>query len=171
MCIRISIPTHPRLRYYTAEKVNELEIYFQKTFSLSVFSPLFSKPIFNQIFLSHKHSPLDLFHYNNPFTLKELHFSINKSKGIHHQVQMIFTTILLLQYRPICLSSTISKTMQRMVIERLSYIIKERYLSNNQYGFHKQRSTNDCILILENTILETFSILKKSLFEHGGMES
>lgn len=84
---------------------------------------------------------------------------------------MIFTTILLLQYRPICLSSTISKTMQRMVIERLSYIIEKLYLPNNQYGFRKQRSTNDCILIFENAILETFSILKKLLFEHGGMES
>lgn len=61
-------------------------------------------------------------------------------------------------YRPICLSSTISKTMQRMVTDRLSWIIeKNGFLSNEQFGFRKQRSTTDCLAILETNILNSFA--------------
>lgn len=62
-------------------------------------------------------------------------------------------------FRPICLTSTVFKTMQRMVVERLSWIIEEKgFLTNNQYGFRKRRSTTDCLLILENAILKSFEL-------------
>lgn len=61
-------------------------------------------------------------------------------------------------FRPICLSSCLSKTMQRMVSSRLMWELENRkLLLNNQYGFRKNRSTMDCLIILEKKVLETFA--------------
>lgn len=61
-------------------------------------------------------------------------------------------------YRPICLSSCLSKTLQRMVSSRLMYELDRRnLLSKNQFGFRRNRSTNDCLILLEKQILETFA--------------
>lgn len=183
--------------------INELGTYFQSSFSTSLYPSNFLQPAFNSSLLLNVNSSLDKYSYNNPFTMLELHHSLNKSKGsspgpddVHyfmlkhlhsnHKLELLsfynyiwnsrtfpndwsssFLVPILKpnkdphipsSYRPICLSSTVSKTMQRMVVERLSWIVeKEGLLSNNQYGFRKQRSTNDCLLILENAITKAFS--------------
>jgi len=56
-------------------------------------------------------------------------------------------------YRPICLTSTIEKIMERLVTDRLSYHMeKEQLLTNVQCGFRKGRSTIDQIIKLQDEI-------------------
>ena len=48
-------------------------------------------------------------------------------------------------FRPISLTSCLSKTMERMVLNRLLYKV-EGLMSSNLYGFMKNRSTTDCVI-------------------------
>ena len=58
-----------------------------------------------------------------------------------------------LSYRPISLTSTLCKIMERMVNSRLLwYLETHNLLSNRQSGFRKGRSTKDHILNLESSI-------------------
>jgi len=56
-------------------------------------------------------------------------------------------------YRPISLTSTIGKILERLVTNRLSYFVeKNNLLTNVQTGFRKGRSTIDHLIRLQDTI-------------------
>jgi len=56
-------------------------------------------------------------------------------------------------YRPISLTSTIGKIMEKLVTNRLTYYVeKNKLLTNVQTGFRKGRSTTDHIIRLQDTI-------------------
>ena len=48
-------------------------------------------------------------------------------------------------YRPISLTSCICKLMERLILNRLLFVIGDQ-LSNNMYGFIKGKCTTDCVL-------------------------
>lgn len=54
-------------------------------------------------------------------------------------------TFLTGSYRPLTLLSVIGKTLERVCLSRMSANVEKR-LSNNQYGFRKGRSCEDCLL-------------------------
>uniref|UniRef100_A0A673MAK6 Uncharacterized LOC107721237 n=1 Tax=Sinocyclocheilus rhinocerous TaxID=307959 RepID=A0A673MAK6_9TELE len=56
-------------------------------------------------------------------------------------------------YRPIALTSNICKLMERMVTDRLTYLLEKRgILTKYQSGFRKGRGTMDPVVCLENEI-------------------
>ena len=56
-------------------------------------------------------------------------------------------------YRPIALTSCVCKLMERMVNDRLMWILEtRRILDDVQYGFRKNRSTSDVLVRLEAEI-------------------
>ena len=60
-------------------------------------------------------------------------------------------------YRPIALTSCVWKTMERMVLPRLTLALEEQnFLKNYQSGFKRLHSTIDCLVRLESAIQETF---------------
>lgn len=60
-------------------------------------------------------------------------------------------------YRPIALTSTICKVMEKMIVKRLNYILEKReILTTFQSGFRKNRSTNDALILFENEIRKAF---------------
>lgn len=62
-------------------------------------------------------------------------------------------------YRPISLTNHISKILERMAYKRLQWIIeKNTLLHSQQYGFRIQRSTLDCLTILDTDIKNAFAI-------------
>lgn len=103
----------------------------------------------------HKHKLLDL----HNFIWSSNTFSTDWSKSLLVPIlKPGKDPQLAMNYRPIRLSTTFSKTMQRMVVERLSWIIEEKgFLTNDQFGFRKQRSTNDSLLVFENAIINSFA--------------
>jgi exonuclease III len=62
----------------------------------------------------------------------------------------------LANYRPVTILPVLSKVFERMVYNRLyAYFSLHNLLSESQYGFRKQRSTQDAILsFLEHTLVE-----------------
>ena len=66
-------------------------------------------------------------------------------------------------YRPIALTSCMCKLMERMVNNRLMWILETNgIISPMQYGFRKNRSTSDVLVRLETEVRNTFA-LRKSL--------
>src|SRR5688572_21885651 len=58
-------------------------------------------------------------------------------------------------YRPISLTSTICKIMEKLITNRLQWFLeKNQILSKNQSGFRKNKSTIDQILKLQDSILK-----------------
>ena len=61
-----------------------------------------------------------------------------------------------LNYRPISLTSVISKTMERIICAELrTYLETNLLLSPNQFGFRPGRSTMDQLLMVYNTVSKT----------------
>ena len=61
-------------------------------------------------------------------------------------------------YRPISLTSHVSKIMEKIVLNRTNYYVeKNNILPHNQCGFRKNRSTTDHIVKLSNQIKHQFS--------------
>jgi Reverse transcriptase (RNA-dependent DNA polymerase) len=57
-------------------------------------------------------------------------------------------------YRPISLTNCLCKLLEKIINNRLVHVLESTKLFNNQqYGFRKQRSTEDVLLILEAEIL------------------
>ena len=60
-------------------------------------------------------------------------------------------------YRPISLTSTICKIMEKLITNRLQWFVeKNNLLSKNQSGFRKNKNTIDQILRLQDNILKKF---------------
>ena len=74
-------------------------------------------------------------------------------------------------YRPIALTSSACKTMERMINARLAWFLESNgLLSNIQCGFRQGRSTLDHLVHFETFILcLSFSTLKKHMTQHGNM--
>ena len=47
------------------------------------------------------------------------------------------------RYRPICLTSTMGKFMERIINNRLNWLLKTINISNKQAGFRIHRSTSE----------------------------
>jgi ribonuclease HI len=60
-------------------------------------------------------------------------------------------------YRPIALTSCVCKLLEKMANKRLTWFLeKNNFLSENQFGFRKNRSTSDCTITLESEIQKAF---------------
>ena len=67
-------------------------------------------------------------------------------------------------YRPIALTSCISKIYERMINARLVwYLESKNLLSNRQFGFRKNRSTMDPLLILSREIQNSFAVQNQTI--------
>lgn len=56
-------------------------------------------------------------------------------------------------YRPIALTSTLCKVMEKMIVRRLNYFLeKNEILSSAQSGFRRKRSTMDALILFENEV-------------------
>lgn len=61
-------------------------------------------------------------------------------------------------YRPISLTSNLSKLFERMAMRRLNFWIeKNKFLHNSQNGFRKHRSVTDNIVVLHRTGIEALN--------------
>ena len=61
-------------------------------------------------------------------------------------------------YRPISILSCLSKIFERILYGRLyKFLHKNSFFTNSQYGFLKNRSTEDAILELQNTIIDNIT--------------
>lgn len=67
-------------------------------------------------------------------------------------------------YRPISLINHMAKVMERMVYNRLAWILEtQQHLNSRQYGFRPNRSTLDCHTILDTDIKNAL-ITKQNLY-------
>ena len=67
-------------------------------------------------------------------------------------------------YRPVALTSCLGKLLERLVNTRLMWRLEtNNLLGDTQFGFRKQRSTNDALLILTNKIYEAFQRQKSTI--------
>lgn len=61
-------------------------------------------------------------------------------------------------YRPIALSSTLSKILEHLIKNRLEWIVESKgILSNSQFGFRKSKGTTDSLAVLTTDIRIAFS--------------
>ena len=61
-------------------------------------------------------------------------------------------------YRPISLTSCVSKVMEKILTNRLQWFLTHKnILSNNQSGFRQSRSANDNLVFFDHTIKTAFS--------------
>ena len=64
-------------------------------------------------------------------------------------------------YRPISLTCCLSKVLEKMINNRLTWVLESRnLLSNIQTGFRKNRSTTDQLVLLEQAIKNALAIRK-----------
>lgn len=71
---------------------------------------------------------------------------------------------LMNNYRPIALTSTISKILEKCIKVRLLHFLESNnILSKNQYGFRENRSTEDAIAVVTNFIISNFNKGNKPL--------
>ena len=67
-------------------------------------------------------------------------------------------------YRPIALTSCISKIYERMINTRLVwYLESKNLLSNRQFGFRKNRSTVDPLMILAREVQNAFAVQNQTI--------
>ena len=67
-------------------------------------------------------------------------------------------------YRPIALTSCLGKLLEGLVNSRLIWKLEtSNSLSNCQFGFRKQRSTNDALLYFTDKIYEGFQNQKSTI--------
>ena len=59
-----------------------------------------------------------------------------------------------ISYRPVMLTSTISKLLERMIVERILYVVD---LSDFQFGFRRQRSTSTALVTVLDHILRAWN--------------
>ena len=65
-------------------------------------------------------------------------------------------------YRPIVLTSNVCKVLEKIVNTRLvHYLELNNFISPQQYGFRRNRSTEDVLVILETAILDSFASHKQ----------
>ena len=61
-------------------------------------------------------------------------------------------------YRPICLTSNVCKVAERLVLNRMDWIIqKNKLIGENQAGFQKHRCTEDQIIRIQQKVLDGFN--------------
>ena len=67
-------------------------------------------------------------------------------------------------YRPIALTSCVSKIYERMINARLMWVLESKnLLSNRQFGFRKNRSTLDPLMILTREVQNAFAIQNQTV--------
>nr|CAI5849124.1 unnamed protein product [Callosobruchus analis] len=65
--------------------------------------------------------------------------------------------LIMSNYRPISLTCCLGKVMEKMVNERLSWVLEQgHFLTEHQSGFRKDKSTLDQLVYIENHIQEGF---------------
>ena len=64
-------------------------------------------------------------------------------------------------YRPICLTSNVCKLAERLVLNRMDWIIqKNKLIGEDQAGFQKHRCTEDQLIGIQQKVLDGFNSAK-----------
>ncbi len=74
-------------------------------------------------------------------------------------------------YRPIALTSNLCKLMEKIIVNRLNYVLESKgALASNQYGFRKGRSTLDALVKLETDVKKAIAVKEGLVAVYFDME-
>lgn len=99
------------------------------------------------------------------FKRESFHYSITSSQAIYRKNSLVIPIIKtssdktsMTSYRPIPLNSCISIVLDKIIANRLWWLLtKNKLLHNNQIGFKKGKSTYDSLLFLDHIITQTIT--------------
>lgn len=91
-------------------------------------------------------------------------FPLYLKKAIVHPIHKGGNRNCVNNYRPIAVLPAISKILERIINKRLiKYLEDKKLLSDNQFGFRRNKSTNNAVLELTNHIVKNIDAKKKVL--------
>lgn len=89
-------------------------------------------------------------------------FPLYLKKAIVHPIHKGGNRTCVNNYRPIAVLPSISKILERIINKRLiRYLEEKKLLSPNQFGFRRNKSTNDAVLELTGHIVKNIDAKKK----------
>lgn len=85
-------------------------------------------------------------------------------KAVVHPIHKVGDRNNVSNYRPISVLTSLSKVLEKVLNSRLiNFLEKNDILAHNQYGFRKQKSTEDAVMDLTNNIVGTLDRKMKTL--------